>query len=200
MCILARPGRDSRGALNAPGNMFSSPSLVCAPLLNCMTPDVAPCEKLVHAAVCAVFPGRNHQLLAGPEEGCAQAKPYAGPVANNAGSAGWPAPGFSRLRCWRWGMVSTIASRQRGPRLSDLAGRKLREFEMPRPIFTNRERTEWASGIYNNKHTDLEMRTDLAKLIRPRPRPRDGRRRGQLASFLRDILVGLNYAYYDRQG
>ena len=46
--------------------------------------------------------------------------------------------------------------------LITLAG-QLREFEMPRPIFTNSERTEWAAGIYNNRHTDLQMRTDLTE-------------------------------------
>src|SRR5579864_3378243 len=35
------------------------------------------------------------------------------------------------------------------PWLIHMAG-ELREFEMPRPIFTNSERTEWAAGIYNN--------------------------------------------------
>ena len=40
---------------------------------------------------------------------------------------------------------------------------ELREFEMPRPIFTGSERTQWAAGIYNNRHTELQMRTDLTK-------------------------------------
>ena len=79
---------------------------------------------------------------------------------------------------------------------------KIREFEMPRPIFTNSERTEWAEGIYNNRHTELQMRTDLAKVLRsPAPSPTQlEEARGQLASFLRDTLVGLNYAYYEPPG
>ena len=32
---------------------------------------------------------------------------------------------------------------------------------MPRPIFTESERYQWAAGIYNNHHTDTEMHTDL---------------------------------------
>ncbi len=82
-----------------------------------------------------------------------------------------------------------------------LAG-ELREFEMPRPIFTNSERTEWASGIYNNSHTDAQMRTDLMKVMKlPAPsRAQLDEARGQLASFLRDVLVCLNYAYYEPPG
>jgi hypothetical protein len=77
-----------------------------------------------------------------------------------------------------------------------------REFEMPRPIFTNGERTEWAAGIYNNHHTDVQMRTDIPKILKSRtasPAQID-EARGQLASFLRDTLVGLNYAYYEPPG
>ena len=37
---------------------------------------------------------------------------------------------------------------------------------MPRPIFSRSERTEWAAGIYNNRHTDLQMRTNLAKILK----------------------------------
>ena len=79
---------------------------------------------------------------------------------------------------------------------------EIREFEMPRPIFTSGERTEWAAGIYDNHHTEVEMRTDLAKVLRsPAPSPaRLEEARGQLASFLRDTLVGLNYAYYEPPG
>ena len=82
-----------------------------------------------------------------------------------------------------------------------LAG-QTREFEMPRPIFTNGERTEWAAGIYNNHHTDVQMRTDLPTVLKS-PTASHGQieeARGQLASFLRDTLVGLNYAYYEPPG
>ena len=78
---------------------------------------------------------------------------------------------------------------------------ELREFEMPRPIFTSGERTEWAAGIYNNHHTDLQMRTDLTKIVKsPASSAQLEEARGQLAPFLRDTLVGLNYAYYEPPG
>jgi hypothetical protein len=84
--------------------------------------------------------------------------------------------------------------------LISLAG-ELREFEMPRPIFSSGERTQWATGIYNNRHTELQMRTDLAKVLKsPGSREQLAEARGQLSPFLRDTLVGLNYAYYEPPG
>jgi hypothetical protein len=87
-----------------------------------------------------------------------------------------------------------------GDRLVPLAA-ELREFEMPRPIFSGSERTQWAAGIYNNRHTELQMRTDLVKMIKsPASSGQLEEARGQLAPFLRDTLVGLNYAYYEPPG
>jgi hypothetical protein len=90
--------------------------------------------------------------------------------------------------------------KDRAPGLLLLAG-DLREFEMPQPIFKKSEREEWGAGVYNNKHTDLEMQTDLAKVIKsPESDQQVAAARGQLSSFLRDTLVGLNYAYYQPPG
>jgi hypothetical protein len=87
-----------------------------------------------------------------------------------------------------------------GDGLIPLAG-ELREFEMPRPIFSSGERTQWATGVYNNRHTELQMRTDLVKVIKSRAsREQLSEARGQLVPFLRDTLVGLNYAYYEPPG
>ena len=84
--------------------------------------------------------------------------------------------------------------------LTTLAG-ELREFEMPRPIFSSSERTEWAAGLYNQRHTELQMQTDIAKVLSsPSSRTQAEQSRGQLAPFLRDTLVGLNYAYYAPPG
>jgi hypothetical protein len=84
--------------------------------------------------------------------------------------------------------------------LVPLAG-ELREFEMPKPLFTTRERTEYAAGLYSNRHTILQMRTDLAKVFKSQATPGEiAEARGQLTPFLRDTLVGLNYAYYEPSG
>src|SRR5881227_536921 len=54
---------------------------------------------------------------------------------------------------------------------------------------------------HNNRHTDLEMQTDLSKVVRqPASADQVVQARGQLASFLRDTMVGLNYAYYEPPG
>ena len=84
--------------------------------------------------------------------------------------------------------------------LLPLAG-ELREFEMPKPLFTTRERSEYAAGLYSNRHIILQMRTDLAKVLKSQATPAEiAEARGQLTPFLRDTLVGLNYAYYEPSG
>jgi hypothetical protein len=81
-----------------------------------------------------------------------------------------------------------------------LAG-ELREFEMPRPIFTQSEKIDWAPRVYTTHHAELQVQTDLTKVIKtPGTRAQLETARGQLAPFLRDTLVGLNYAYYEPPG
>ena len=77
----------------------------------------------------------------------------------------------------------------------------LHEFEMPRQIFTGSEKTAWAPIVYTARHEELQIRTDLAKVIRsPRSAAQLEDARGLLTPFLRDTLVGLNYAYYEPPG
>jgi len=83
--------------------------------------------------------------------------------------------------------------------LIQLAG-NLREFEMPRPIFTPSEKISWAPGIYTSRHAELQIRTDLTKVIERGSAAQLEAARGQLTPFLRDTLVGLNYAYYEPPG
>ena len=78
---------------------------------------------------------------------------------------------------------------------------ELREFELPRPIFTESEKTEWAPGVYANRHSELQVHVDITKVIKtPGSRAQLEAARGQLTPFLRDALVGLNYAYYEPPG
>jgi len=77
----------------------------------------------------------------------------------------------------------------------------LREFEMPRPIFTGNERSSWAPVIYSSRHAELQVRTDLTRVLKSSASPSQlEAARGQLTPFLRDTLVGLNYAYYEPPG
>ena len=86
------------------------------------------------------------------------------------------------------------------PNLISLAG-ELREFEMPRPIFTASEKIDWAPRVYTTHHAELQVQTDLSKIIKtPGTHQQLETARGQLAPFLRDTLVGLNYAYYEPPG
>jgi hypothetical protein len=87
-----------------------------------------------------------------------------------------------------------------GDSLIQLAG-NLREFELPRPIFTEGEKTTWSPVIYTNRHAELQVRTDLTSVIRtPGTAVQLEAARGRLSPFLRDTLVGLNYAYYEPPG
>ncbi len=77
----------------------------------------------------------------------------------------------------------------------------LREFEMPRPIFSGSEKSNWAPAVYTSRHAELQVRTDLTKILKSAASPSQlEAARGQLTPFLRDTLVGLNYAYYEPPG
>jgi hypothetical protein len=87
-----------------------------------------------------------------------------------------------------------------GDSLLSLAG-NLKEFEMPRPIFTGGERSDWSPLVYTSRHAELQIRTNLTKIIQSAHTPAQFEAaRAQLTPFLRDTLVGLNYAYYEPPG
>jgi len=89
---------------------------------------------------------------------------------------------------------------KKGDALLPLAA-ELREFDLPRPIFTNSEKVSWAPVIYTTHHAELQIKTDLSKVIKTPGSPAQlETARGQLVPFLRDALVGLIYAYYEPPG
>ncbi len=139
------------------------------------------------------------ELLAGPSQTSAEGKRMHQELANRIRSVIDSQRLVSLDTLFAVGEVLNDKAQGKAPEPSALLlTGQLREFQMPQPIFTNGERTEWAAGIYNNSHTDSEMRTDLTKVIKSsasRTQLEDAR--GQLASFQRDTLVGLNYAYYE---
>ena len=78
---------------------------------------------------------------------------------------------------------------------------ELEEARAPRAMFTEAERAEWAPGHEPNHHVMVEMHTDLRKAISGSEPPKQAAlMRGGLTPFLRDTLVGLNYAYYEPPG
>ena len=98
------------------------------------------------------------------------------------------------------GLDSMAHGAHLGSSLMPLA-ESLREFEMPRPIFTGGERVAWSPLIYTSRHAELQVRTDLTKILRsPGSAAQLEAARGRLTPFLRDTLVGLNYAYYEPPG
>jgi len=201
--IMARQGEIPEAELNSSWQHVLKPFPGVRSAAQLYDAGCSSLRELVHAAgMRSISQDGIINLLAGSEEGGAQAKPMRRAVANKMQAVldGQRLVSLDTLLALGDGLKQLPRGKEDREYLISQAG-KLREFEMPRPIFTNRERTEWASGIYNNKHTDLEMRTDLAKLIKASPsatRLEDAR--GQLAPFLRDILVGLNYAYYEPPG
>ncbi len=78
---------------------------------------------------------------------------------------------------------------------------ELREFEMPKPIFSTGEKIEWTTGRFGDAHTQAEMDTNIADTLRSKGTPSEiAEARGRLVPFLRDFLTGLNYAYYEPPG
>ena len=98
------------------------------------------------------------------------------------------------------GLTEMAQGKPAGDNLLALAG-NLHEFEMPRPIFTGNEKSSWSPIVYTSRHAELQVRTDLTKILRsPGSKAQTEAARGQLTPFLRDTLVGLNYAYYEPPG
>lgn len=98
------------------------------------------------------------------------------------------------------GMTEMAHGSANGNALLPLA-ENLREFEMPRPIFTGNEKSTWSPVVYTSRHAELQARTDLTKILKTSATPSQLEAgRGQLTPFLRDTLVGLNYAYYEPPG
>lgn len=78
---------------------------------------------------------------------------------------------------------------------------ELKEFELPKPLFTPSERIEFIHGRYLTPHVQRELATDLTTVIKSNPnREKLAAARGDLVPFVRDTLVGLNYAYYAPPG
>jgi hypothetical protein len=77
---------------------------------------------------------------------------------------------------------------------------QLKEFEMPRSMFTASERIQFEHDPSDIRHATLQTRVNLTKMIKSGTSKDLAGARGQLAPFLRDTLVGLNYAYYAPPG
>ena len=143
------------------------------------------------------------ELLAGPRQTTSEGKKIHGEVADRMRSVldGQRLISLDTLVSLGDGLKAKASGATTPGYLLDLAG-ELHDFEMPQPMFSKSERQEWAARVYNTHHTDLQMRSNIAATLKS-PRVSASQieeARGQLASFLRDTLVGLNYAYYEPPG
>ncbi len=137
-------------------------------------------------------------LLAGPNQASAEGRQVEQEMANKirAGFDSQRLVSLDTLLTLGDGLVQASQRKAAAAMLIPLAG-ELREFQLPKPLFTRSEKTEWTAGLANNSHLQLEMGTDLSRIIKsPRSPNEQAAARGLLVPFLRDTLVGLNYAFY----
>jgi hypothetical protein len=147
-------------------------------------------------------PGEIVELLAGPHQDSPEGQRVHDELARriNAVLEDQRLVSLDTLYALSDGLNDMAQGKPAGSGMLSLAG-ELREFEMPRPIFTQSEKIDWAPRVYTTHHAELQVQTDLTKVIKtPGTRAQLEAARGQLAPFLRDTLVGLNYAYYEPPG
>ena len=202
--ILARQGQIPKTSLNDSWQRVTAPFTKISSATQLFDAGRSSLRELMKAATGKSSYSQDEiiDLLAGPVQSSPEARQVHEELAKRFRSDldGQRLVSLDTILALGEGLDAAERKRSTEPVAIPLAG-ELREFEMPRPIFSRGERTEWATGVYNNSHTDLEMRTNLAKLIKSHPSAeRLSRARGELAPFLRDTLVGLNYAYYEPAG
>jgi hypothetical protein len=202
--ILARQGQIPRGKLNESWQGVLRPFAKIHSSAQVYEAGNTSLREVLRAATGKPATSQDEiiELLAGPRQLSPDGKRMHVEIANGMRSVldSQRLISLDTLHAIGNGLQDKIQGKPVDPVLVTLA-EQLREFEMPRPIFKGSERSEWAAGIYNNSHTDAEMRTDLARVLTSsasRGQLEDAL--GDLALFQRDTLVGLNYAYYEPPG
>src|SRR5208337_3083936 len=141
-------------------------------------------------------------LLAGPRQTSPEGQEVRRDLANNIRAVldAQRLISLDNLFALGHGLIQMAQGKPMAETLLVLSG-ELREFELPKPLFTSGERLEWANGLYTTPHIQFELQMDLTPLIKSPGSAKDlNAARGQLVPFLRDTLVGLNYAYYEPPG
>ena len=202
--ILARQGEIPGGALNDSWQKVIRPFGKIGSSTQLFDAGCTALKELLLAAAGKPDPPQDLiiNLLAGPHQSAPEAQRMHVLIANRIRSVldEQRLVSLDTLMALGDGLREVTQGNFSGNTLLPLAG-ELREFQMPQPIFRNSERDQWAAGIYNNRHTELQMHTNLGKIIQSPSSPQQlAEARGQLAPFLRDTLVGLNYAYYEPPG
>lgn len=140
-------------------------------------------------------------LLAGPAQTTAEGRQVRGELAARIQSVlnAQRLVSLDTLFTLGEGLMEMSQGKASGEPLIALAA-ELREFEMPRPIFSEAEKYEYQHGRVDISHATLQTRTNLVGIIKSGTPQELANARGRLAPFLRDTLVGLNYAYYEPPG
>ncbi|HYK58980.1 MAG TPA: hypothetical protein VEV85_06070 [Bryobacteraceae bacterium] len=103
-------------------------------------------------------------------------------------------------------LADNLDSVARGERLNTaLAGRlasRISEVQLPRTSITGEEKSALSFGYWTERHIDFQRRINLRATIDKAANDPQKLKdlRGQLAPFLRDTLVGLNYVHYAPPG
>jgi len=142
------------------------------------------------------------ELLAGPQQQSAEGQQIHAAVAAKVSTVlnDQRLVNLDTLFALNDGLEQMAQGKPASDRLLSLAG-ELRDFEMPRQIFSRSEKVDWAPLANTGHHAELQIKLDLTKVIRqPGSKTQLEAARAQLAPLLRDTLVGLNYAYYEPPG
>jgi hypothetical protein len=202
--ILARQGQiptvrwnDSwQGALHPFAGVTSSPQLFDAARTSL--------GELFRAAGAKPQPSQAEviTLLAGPEQTSPEGRQVKEELADRMRSImdAQRLVSFDTILAFAAGLDQMVQGKATAGSLTGLAG-EFREFQMPKPLFTSGERTEWTPERNRNSHIESELGTDLNRSLKSARSPSElALVRGRLVPFLRDNLVGLNYAYYAPPG
>ena len=140
-------------------------------------------------------------LLAGPNQTSAEAEQMHEELARGIQSVLEDQRLISLDTLWALadGMKELSAGKPVADSLMPLA-KELREFEFPRPLFTKGERVQYAPSLPDTKHAESQTHIDLTPVLKSADPKKLADARGELTPFLRDSLVGLNYAYYEPPG
>jgi hypothetical protein len=103
-------------------------------------------------------------------------------------------------------LADNLDSVSKGEKLNTaLAGRlatRITEVQLPRTAITGEEKSALAYGYWTERHVDGQRKINLRGVIEKAANDPQKLKdiRGQLAPFLRDTLVGLNYVHYAPPG
>lgn len=202
--ILARQGEIPSDELNQTWQQAIQPFVKIASASQLLDAGRDSLDRLIASAGGPAHPTEDQviNLLAGPPQSSAAGKSIRASLAKRMESVvqDQRLSSLDTIFHLSDGLLAMEHGARNGAALVPLAA-TIQEFEMPRPIFTQSEKTEWAAGVYTNRHAQLQTRIDLVKVVKePHSAKEIETARGQLASFLRDTLVGLNYAYYQPPG